>query len=338
MTCSKGVLMAAAMATIAMIPMAVYAEVSDTLPDYPTADRPPSGDAFPAQTVGFPSGIEATADVIYRIERGFRPLTLDIYRDPASEKLRPLVLYIHGGGWQESHKRAAGVFTDFPGVLADLAARGYVTASAEYRLSGEAPFPAAVHDVKAAIRFLRENADDYGIDPDLVAIWGSSAGGHLASLAAVTCEAEGLVPYSSETTDVSDCVNAAAIWYGFFDAAHDETPPTPSLDRTTFNRFLGCNPGACPNYLIEAASPIHNLDGAAPPFLLVHGENDRVVPITQSRAFEARLNEEGVAVETHYVPDVDHSFMAPDPALTRETTLAALQRTFRFFDEQLLED
>lgn len=313
------------------------AQTTGDRPDYPTAERPPSGDAFPVQRIDFPDGIQATADVIYRIERGFRPLTMDVYRDPSVNEARPAILYIHGGAWQESHKRAAGVFTDFPGVLADLASRGYVTASAEYRLSGEAPFPAAAHDVQAAIRHLRDNAEDYGIDPDRIAIWGSSAGGHLASLAAVTCENGSLARYSAESAETSGCVAAAAIWYGFFDAAHADTPPTPALERGAFDRFLGCDPGACPGYLIEAASPIAHVDGASPPFLLVHGEDDRVVPISQSRAFEERLIEAGVSVETHYVPDVNHSFMAPDPALTRETTLVAVQRTFRFFDEQLLD-
>ena len=102
-------------------------------------------------------------------------------------------------------------------MLADLASRGYVTASAEYRLSGEEPFPGPLYDVKAAIRFLRENADQYGIDPDRIAIWGSSAGGHLAALATASCGNEKLEAYSATRSETSACVDAAAIWYGIFD-------------------------------------------------------------------------------------------------------------------------
>ena len=221
--------MAAAMVAGIALPTASLAQAADGLPDYPTAAAPPPGDAMPAEVVNFPNGVQATADVIYKIENGFRPLTLDIYRQPEAKKARPLVLYIHGGGWQSSHKRAAGVFTNFPGILADLASKGYVTASAEYRLSGEAPFPAAEYDVKAAIRFLRSHAADYGIDPDHIAIWGSSAGGHLASLAATTCDNKLLGKYSANQPTTSDCVQAAAIWYGIFDFAHGTKPPSHPL-------------------------------------------------------------------------------------------------------------
>ncbi len=332
----KRTVMALAMPIVLPIALAAPAAgIAQALPDYPTADAPPPGDAFPAQITEFSEGVTATADVIYKVENGFRPLTMDIYRQTDVAEPRPLVLYIHGGGWQSSHKRAAGVFTDFPGVLADLASHGYVTASAEYRLSGEAPFPAAEYDVKAAIRYLRAHADDYGIDPERIAIWGSSAGGHLASLAAVTCDGAGLAPYAAEQADVSDCVNAAAIWYGVFDFAHGDAAPRASLDRGVVNRFLGCDPGACPDYLIEASGPIYNVDKDDPAFLLVHGEQDRIVPVTQSRALEARLKEAGVPVETMYVPGVDHSLVAEDPEQTRQAALEAVARTFRFFDEQL---
>ena len=173
---------------------------------------------------------------------GSRPLTLDIYRQPDAGETRPLVLYVHGGGWQRSHKRAAGVFTDFPGVLADLASRGYVTASAEYRLSGEEPFPGPLYDVKAAIRILRENADQCGIDPERIAIWGISAGGHLAALVAVSCGEDVLEPYSATRSETSACVDAAAIWYGILDLGPDDEAPEPGLNQ---NPPCGIS-GACP--------------------------------------------------------------------------------------------
>ncbi len=102
---------------------------------------------------------------------------------------RPLVVFVHGGGWWTANQRAASAFLDFPAVLANLAQRGYVVASIEYRLSGEAPFPAQLLDLQEAVRFLRANAARFGIDPAKVALWGMSAGAQLAALDAVTCGA-----------------------------------------------------------------------------------------------------------------------------------------------------
>ncbi|WP_047147876.1 alpha/beta hydrolase [Aquamicrobium sp. LC103] len=304
-------------------------------PDFPTAPRPPSGDAFPERMVEFPDGIVAIGDVTYDTQVGFRPLALDIYHDPAATEPKPVILYIHGGGWERSHKRAAGVFTDFPGVLASFASRGFVVASAEYRLSGEAPFPAALHDVKAAIRFLRDNADKYGIDPERFGIWGSSAGGHLASLAAVSCDQQSLDVFSTAKPETSTCVDAAAIWYGIFDFSTMGPVPEQSLAGDSRSRFLGCNPGYCTNYVVASASPVSFVDDKSPPFLLAHGTEDKVVPISQSREFEEKLKGAGVDVQTLYVEGVDHSFVAPDEALARSSALTAANRTFEFFVERL---
>jgi acetyl esterase/lipase len=141
-----------------------------------------SADRFPATTAAFPGGVTARPDVVYWTPPGgFQPQTLDLYR-PAGEGPHPLVIYVHGGGWVGGTARNAGTFENFPGVLADLASRGYVVASVNYRLAGEARFPGAIQDVKAAVRYLRANAASLGVDPDKVLIWGSSAGGQLAGL------------------------------------------------------------------------------------------------------------------------------------------------------------
>src|SRR5256885_1317013 len=129
--------------------------------------------------------------VVYWEPAGYRPLTLDLYLpgetvEPPPDGF-PLVVFVHGGGWMGGDARRSGAFADFPGVLASLAARGYVVASVEYRLSGEATFPAAIQDVKAAIRRLRSDAAKYGIDPALAMTWGVSAGGPLPALPAGSC-------------------------------------------------------------------------------------------------------------------------------------------------------
>src|SRR5207248_2881378 len=126
------------------------------------------------------------------------------------------LVFIHGGNWRSGTTRSNSPFGDFPGLLAAIAAHGYVVASVEYRLSGEAPFPAALMDVKAAIRFLRSHARDYNLDQAHLASWGSSAGGYLALMAGVTCGVASLEPAAEGTGQPvpSDCVQATVDWSG----------------------------------------------------------------------------------------------------------------------------
>ncbi|TLZ04186.1 MAG: alpha/beta hydrolase, partial [Gammaproteobacteria bacterium] len=123
-------------------------------------------DPYPQRRIAFPAGVVGLPDLVYSTIAGFRPLRLDLYLPPAGRAAapRPFVVYVHGGGWLNGHTRQSGAFQNWPNVLASLAARGYVVASVEYRLSSEARFPAAVQDLKAAIRWLRSQASAYGID------------------------------------------------------------------------------------------------------------------------------------------------------------------------------
>ena len=159
-----------------------------------TAAHPVLEDRYPERRTAFAGGVVGFADLTYSVLPGFRPLRLDLYQPPGAPGSHPLVVFIHGGGWMSGHTRHSGAFEDWPGVLASLAAKGYVVASLEYRLSGEAPFPAAIQDVKAAIRWLRARAPQYGIDRQRAIVWGGSAGGQLAALAATSCGAAALRP------------------------------------------------------------------------------------------------------------------------------------------------
>jgi acetyl esterase/lipase len=118
---------------------------------------------------------------------------MDIYLPPKTLAAPaggfPMVMYIHGGGWMAGNSHSIVPFVDFPGVLANIAARGYVVTSVNYRLSGEAIWPAQAQDIKAAIKFLRLHAGKYQINPDRFMTWGVSAGGHLSAIAGVTCGA-----------------------------------------------------------------------------------------------------------------------------------------------------
>ncbi|MBW8812858.1 MAG: alpha/beta hydrolase [Caulobacterales bacterium] len=294
-------------------------------------------DVYPRPVARFAGGVVGQADVEYANLSGYRPLTLDLYRRARPGRPAPLVIWIHGGGWNRGDSRTSGAYADWPGVLASLAARGFVVASVNYRLSGEARFPAQIQDVKAAIRFLRANAVRYGIDPSRVYAWGGSAGGHLAALAATSCGVEAFAPVAStgrlsgaearaaRPLTQSDCVQGAAIWYGIFDLADVGKLDAPSL--------LGCAPGACAG-AAAAASPVTYVDPADPPMLLIHGLADTEVSPQQTRAMAQRLRAAGVPVETLFTPGVDHGWIGTDAAATRAASLQALQRTFDFFDAQ----
>lgn len=295
--------------------------------DFPVAAAPALDDRMPNPPVEFANGVKAWRDVVYQTNPGYRPQIVDIYMPPTPGP-HPLILYIHGGGWVAGHTRHSGALANFPEVLAALAAEGFTVASLEYRLAGEARFPAQLQDVNASLRFLRGHAGEYRIDPARLGVWGGSAGGHLSALAAVTCKDTALDPAAGN----DQCIQAAAIWYGVFDFA----PMSASADgNAAGGRLLGCDK-ACPADKIASVSPVTYIDRKDPPFLLIHGELDRVVPAAQSRIGEAALRKAGVPVETIYIPGVDHSFIGSTPEATRDATLKATNATFDFFRARLL--
>jgi acetyl esterase/lipase len=297
------------------------------------AAAPALGDPYPARETQFGPDVIGRADVVYATPPGFRPLRLDLYAPSGRGATRPLVVYVHGGGWRSGHTRHAGAFADWPRVLASVARKGYVVASIEYRLSGEARFPAALEDVKAAVRWLRSRAGELGIDRSRAVIWGGSAGGHLAALAAATCDVPELAPKYAEPAlqKESDCVQGLVAWYGVFDARAGAEGITAADANAPPASFLGCSPDACPD-AAQLASPITHVAARHPPTLLIHGEDDRVVPVAQSRAFHAALEARGVRSRLIVVPGVDHSFIGKSAASTRAASLEALAQTLEFID------
>ncbi|MEO0031737.1 MAG: hypothetical protein RIS94_1495 [Pseudomonadota bacterium] len=293
----------------------------------PVGPEPAMGDRFPQVPVAFPDGVKAFRDVTYQVQPGFRPQIVDIYV-PAGKGPHPLVLYIHGGGWMGGHTRQSGAFENFPQMLAAFAAEGFTVASVEYRLSGEAPFPAQIRDVFAALRFLRDHAADYHIDPARVGVFGGSAGGHLAALAGLACRETGLDPASTHDT----CVQAAVTWYGIFDMA---TMPRITQKDSAEQRLLGCKDGVCAPEAVRAASPLTYLDAKDPPFLIIHGTDDKTVPVAQSQEAETAFKVAGVPVRAIYYPGADHSFIGKMPDDTRKVSLAAMNATFDFFHDKL---
>jgi acetyl esterase/lipase len=289
-------------------------------------------DMFPRLPVLFAGGVTALPDVEYSNLIGYRPLLMDLYF-PKAKGIHPLVIWLHGGGWSRGDSRGNGNITNFPATLATLAARGYVVASVNYRLSSEAKFPAQIQDVNAAIGYLKINSARYGVDPNRVLLWGGSAGGHLAALAALTCSVADYSPQpstgrlgrkealSATGPDVSSCVQGAVIWYGAFDLA--------SLDGDNAKALMGCS---CAEKM-ALASPINRVNGGAPPMFFVHGTDDTDIPVKQAHLMEARLKAAGNSVQVLYLQDVDHGFIGETPNATRDANRMALQATFNFIDK-----
>jgi acetyl esterase/lipase len=314
-----------------------------------TSAHPVLEDRYPERHTAFAGGVVGIADLTYSVVPGFRPLRLDLYEPPGAPGSHALVVFIHGGGWMSGHTRHSGAFEDWPGVLASLAAKGYVVASVEYRLSGEAPFPAAIQDIKAAIRWLRAHAAQYGIDRQRAIVWGGSAGGQLAALVATSCGAAALRPPAPPPApgghavprpedSESDCVQGLITWYGIFDfatIAAQSGPDGPqrlgSAD-TAPSRYLGCALSSCTPAILAAASAASYVDSNDPPALLIHGAADHTVPVQQSRDFYALLRSKGVPAELVEIPGVDHSFIGSTPEATRAASLLALQKSFEFID------
>jgi acetyl esterase/lipase len=305
------------------------------------ADKPVIGDLYPARKTVFKGGVTGLADVIYSTVPGFRPMILDLYLPPETKekKTYPVIVYIHGGGWVAGHTRHSGAIDHFPDFMASLAKRGYVVASVEYRLSGEAPFPAQIDDVRAALRFLRSNAAAYHINPDKVGIWGGSAGGHLAGLAAASCGAS----FGAPAAGPSECTQAFVGWYGVYDFTTIDSQRTANLAAGTkpdptangaIEKLLKCEGAACADAMAKA-SPVTYVDKSDPPMLLIAGDKDQTVPYQQSVEMNDRLKAAGVTSELIIIPDVDHSFIGKTPASTTDATQKAVAATIGFFDKHL---
>jgi acetyl esterase/lipase len=244
---------------------------------------------------------------------GGRNHLLDVWRRPdLPEGYRaPVLIEVPGGGWSVNDKRGQA----YP-LLARMAELGWVCVSINYSRSPRNAFPAHIVDVKRAIAWVRANIAEYGGDPDFIAITGGSAGGHLASLAALTSADPTMQP-GFEDTDTS--VQAAAPYYGVYDlTTADNMHPLmmPLLEHVVMQRRLADDP-----QLYRDASPIHRIHRNAPPFFVLHGENDAVIPSSQARAFTAALRKSGPRTVSYAeLPNAHHAF---DTIATLRCQLAA---------------
>ncbi|MFG2341048.1 alpha/beta hydrolase fold domain-containing protein [Streptomyces yangpuensis] len=301
---------------------------------------PPPPYQPPVPAVTGADGVRRFDGITYATTPGYRPRLLDV-QVPAGDGPFPAVVWIHGGGWLDGDRRYPPPTVPAALLHGAVLAAGLALVSIDYRHSLEAPFPAQLHDVKAAIRYVRAFAGDLGIDPGRIGVWGESAGGHLAALAGLVGTADAHRPGGAEDggTEGTACgaaadhvalegtqgvgsgetgVLAVVDWYGVSDLVALATHPMPPMPSGVefpdpYEALLGASVADRPD-LARAASPVTYAEGSnPPPFLLVHGTRDGLVPYSQSEVLAAALKGAGGEVTLQPVEGADHIFLgSPD--------------------------
>ncbi len=282
------------------------------------------------QDAGTPQGMTATEDVQYGKADGV-PLLLDLLNpDPMPSAPAPVAVWIHGGGWEAGDKR-----DDLTLALGSIMARaGFVAVSINYRLSDQSLYPAQLHDAKAAIRWLRANAVDLGIDPERIGVWGHSAGGHLSALLGTTGDLPELEGESGSPGYSSRVQAVVAV-----------SPPTDFLaippgwpyvePRRATSKFVG-GPLEERRDLMRLANPIAHIRPGIPPFLIIHGEADEIVPVEQAQLLHDALQQSGADSTFLRLPKADHALAAPELGITAADAWADVwQRGLGFFQRHL---
>ena len=238
---------------------------------------------------------------------------LDVYaaKEFDGEGPRPVLLYIHGGGWVTvSHKDHQG-----KPLMLHLASQGWICVAANYRLSPRATWPEHIVDVKRAIAWVKQNIAEYGGDPDFIMITGGSAGGHLSALAALTPNDPAFQP---EFEDVDTTVQAAVPSYGVYDFTTDSGTMMSQRRLFFLEKVIVKQKLADARETFEGASPHFRAHRDAPPFFLIHGANDSLVPVDEGRAFARRLRE--VSTSPVAYAELDHTQHAFDVFHSIRTT------------------
>ncbi|MER5388751.1 alpha/beta hydrolase [Saccharopolyspora sp. NPDC002686] len=265
---------------------------------------------------------EVVRDQVYA-EHDTGALKLDLFLPARQQTPAPLVVYVHGGGW-DAGKRTIDADLSATEALTTqrLLERGYAVATVDYRLTGLAQAPAQLIDVADAVRWLQQRSGQWGLDGDRVALWGASAGGHLVSqLGAIAGDLD--KPGGGLTG-----IRAVVDWFGPTDMSAEAQRAQPHMQeyaRRVVEQLLGCMPVDCPEKA-AAISPVRNLSGDEPPFLIQQGTADSLVPLEQSLDFAADLRRRGVTVEMHPYEGLDHGFgKGPHTALIADTVTAFVE-------------
>ncbi|HUO66311.1 MAG TPA: alpha/beta hydrolase [Gammaproteobacteria bacterium] len=247
--------------------------------------------------VAFAQDVHKLTDLQYA-EAGGQPLKLDLYQP--SEPHAPLLVWLHGGRWEVGSKERM--------PLGGLVERGYAVASLDFRPASRARFPAQVHDIKAALRFLRARAPDYGYDATRIGILGESSGGHLAALVGTTNGQAELEGSLGEHLGVSSEVHAIVSYFGASDLLTILAQSTPyglGIREPALKTLLGVLP-AENEALARLASPVFQVDLHDPPLLLLHGDQDPQMPINQSHELEGAYERAGLDAKLIVVHGAGH--------------------------------
>lgn len=240
------------------------------------------------ESAAVPAGVTLTREIQYR-DGGSAACKLDLAMpSERGDSRRPAIVVIHGGGWLEGDKSS---FTTLktPGNILGFAKLGFVAVTINYRLSREAPYPAALEDCRCAVRWLRAHADEYRIDPQRIGAWGNSAGGHLALLLAMTERAPGTKdgePYSEFSSRVQSAVSDS----GPLDLAYEHTQRTL---HGVIEKFMGGLPEGELAKRYREASPSYLISDNIPPLLLIYGEEDQQVHANTADRFVEDLSRTG---------------------------------------------
>jgi acetyl esterase/lipase len=268
-----------------------------------------------------PEGVKAEKEIDY-VGNGLKRQMLDLYIPEKSSAPLPLVVWIHGGAWQQGSK------DNCPAI--GLTVRGYAVASVNYRLTDAGPFPAQIEDCRAAIRWLRANASKYNIDANHIGVWGASAGGHLVALLGTSADESGWDSVGGNS-NISARVQAVCDYFGPAEFLSHADAPGVSRPGSAIYKLMG-GPPRDKTDVAKKASPLTFISKDDPPFLIVHGDKDATVPLLQSELLKERLKDAGVDVTLLVVKNGAHGVFRedcdPSPEKIRETV-------FSFFDANL---
>ena len=260
--------------------------------------------------------IEIIRDQVFHQQAGFQ-LKLDIYRPHNTKKKHPGILQIHGGAWITGSKRQASF------LMARMAARGWVCFSVSYRFSPDIVFPEHLIDVKHALRWIRNNAEEHGLDSNFIIATGGSSGGHLAAMTALTQnQAEFQPGFEKTDTSIQGCVP----FYGVFNFSEpfDERTPFPAK-AGVLQMLCGGTPETQPDRY-QQITPANWISGKTPPFLLIQGETDALISATETQAFWEVLQAHKVKDSVFLrLPLVEHAFDI-FPTLTAQCIVPTIER------------
>ena len=239
---------------------------------------------------------------------------LDVYLPTTGDGPYPTILGIHGGGF---FTRSKSIYQKLGPYFAE---QGYAFVAINYRFTSTDSYPAQVEDSFCALAWLYANAEEYGFDPNRVVVTGGSAGGYLASMLGTVDDPDIYLKDCPNEYPSGEAVQAAVIFYGLYDFTNIDDYPVSDVNGS-MKRFWGAEYEDIPAERLEEMSPIKQIDGSEPPFIILHGTADKDVPSVMSERFAEALEQAGVDVELVLLPDVGHAFELK-PLTGEEMTLA----------------